>query len=238
LREIAPDEALPILERALAASILERRVGYQGLAKTPGERVDEILAVELIALDHGERPPAIALDLVLAAEARSAGVLKSLLSARSEARKQDEKTAGYLDSLYGGDKESGRKIFREKAQLECLRCHVAEDEGGVVGPNLKGLGVRSTRQAILESIVDPNRVFAPGFRGTVVFQHDGPPIEGVVVEDVPDHVTLHKSDGSRVTIARDAIEGTKPGISSMPTNLSEHLSRGEMRDLIEYLSQL
>jgi quinoprotein glucose dehydrogenase len=192
----------------------------------------------LIALDHGERPPAIALDAVRAAEARSSERVKALLAARTDARKSDEKTARYLDSLFGGDKDKGREIFRAKSELECLRCHTAENEGGVVGPNLKGLGARSTRQAILESIVDPNRVFAPGFRGTVVFQHDGPPVEGVAVEDVPDHVTLQLGDGKRVTIARDAIAGTKPGISSMPGNLSEHLSREEMRDLIEYLASL
>ncbi|MDZ4773078.1 MAG: PVC-type heme-binding CxxCH protein [Planctomycetota bacterium] len=238
IRELAPDEALPILEKALTASIAERRVGYQGLAKLPGEHIDALLASELAALEHGERPPAIALDLVFAAEARAAEPLKAALSARSEVRKSDEKTARYLDSLYGGESARGREIFRSKAQLECLRCHVAESEGGVVGPSLQGLSKRSTRQTILESIVDPNRVFAQGFQGTVVFQVTGPPVEGTIVEDVADHVTLMKSDGTRVTIPRADIEGTKAGISSMPTNLHEHLSREEMRDLIEYLAQL
>ncbi|MBL8857637.1 MAG: HEAT repeat domain-containing protein [Planctomycetes bacterium] len=238
LRAVAPDEALPMLEHALTASIAERRAAYQGLAKFPGERVEAILLEELSAMDAGERPPAVALDLVLAAEARADERVKALLAARSKARQTDEKTAPYLDSLYGGEVAKGRAIFREKSQLECMRCHVAEGEGGLVGPSLNDLHLRSTRHSLLESIIDPNRVFAPGFRGTVVFPLDKPPVEGVIVEDAPDHVTLRKSDGALVTFLRAEIEATRPGVSAMPSNHSEYLSREEMRDLIAYLSTL
>lgn len=237
-QRVAPDEALPLLERALEASIAERRAAYQGLAKLSPPRVVELLERELQALDHGERPAAIALDLVTAVEAHESPTLTSLRATRDAARANDSKTAGYLDSLYGGDAAKGRDVFRKKTELECMRCHTAENEGGVVGPNLKDLHVRLTREKILESIVDPNRVFSPGYQGSVVFVTDGTPVEGTLVEDTPDHVTVRKSDAQLVVIARAEIEAIKPGLSAMPVNLAEHLSREEMRDLIEYLSRL
>jgi quinoprotein glucose dehydrogenase len=235
---IDPAQAQPLLESALTASVPERRVAYQGLARIAGAHIDETFVHELTALDAGRLPPTIALDLVTAAEKRPAESVQALLAKRNEARRVDEKTARYLDSLSGGDAEKGREIFRGKTQLECLRCHVAEADGGIVGPNLKDVSKRLTRLAMLESIVDPNRVFAPGYQGTVVFPLDGQPVEGTVVEDKPDHITLRKSDATTVTIQRSDIDVIKPGLSAMPTNHAEHLSREEMRDLIEYLATL
>jgi putative heme-binding domain-containing protein len=81
-------------------------------------------------------------------------------------------------------------------------------------------------------------VFAAGYQGTVVFPLDGAPVEGTIVEDTPDHLTLRKSDASTVTIQRNEIDVIKPGLSAMPTNHAEHLSREEMRDLIEFLATL
>lgn len=235
---VAPDRALPLLESALARSVEERRAAYQGLARLPQPRVDEILIRDLTELDAGRLPQAIALDVVEACEARSNDALKARLDTRSAPRRPDVKTANYLDALYGGDARRGRDVFRGKSALECLRCHTAENEGGIVGPNLKDLAKRSTRLAILESIVDPNRTFAAGYQGSIVFKKDETSVEGLVVEDVPDHVKLRRADGTEVVVPRAEIELVKPGLSAMPTNMSENLSRDEMRDLIEYLTTL
>jgi quinoprotein glucose dehydrogenase len=183
-------------------------------------------------------PPAVALDLVDAAEKRDSDAVRSLLARRNESRSVDPQTARYEDSLFGGDAEKGRDIFRGKTSLECLRCHTAENEGGVVGPNLHDVSKRLTRELILESIVDPNRRFSPGYQGTVVFTQDGPPVEGSVIEDTPEHLVLRKADGKTVTVEKSDIDVIKPGLSAMPANMAEHLSREEMRDLIEYLCTL
>src|SRR5690606_6488417 len=101
----------------------------------------------------------------------------------------------------------GREIFRGKGELECLRCHAVAGEGGVVGPALDGVGARNARFALLESICDPNRTFAPGYQGTLVFPADGTaPVEGLVIEDTPERIVLRKADGSQVDIARSEVE--------------------------------
>jgi quinoprotein glucose dehydrogenase len=208
------------------------------MSRVARPEIDAVFVRELNALDAGIVPPAVALDLVMAAEKRSAESVQALLRCRNDARVVDPLTARYEDALCGGDADKGRDIFRGKTQLECLRCHLAENEGGIVGPNLHDVGKRLTREAILESIVDPNRRFAPGYQGTVVFPLDGAPVEGSVVEDTPEHLVLRKSDGMTTEVAKSEIDAIKPGLSAMPTNHAEHLSREEMRDLSEYLCTL
>lgn len=200
---------------------------------------DALLVRELTKLDAGLVPAEVALDLVVASEKRDTPELKTLLEARATKRAVDEKLARYADSVYGGDAARGRDIFRGKGELECLRCHAVAGEGGVVGPALDAVGQRNARFALLESICDPNRTFAKGYQGTLVFPADGtPPVEGLVIEDTPQKLVLRKADGVQVEFARAEVEGTKPGQSAMPANLTEHLSREEMRDLIEYLTTL
>ncbi len=237
-QQVAPDEALPLLERALAASVAERRVAYAGLARMGDEKADALLLAELGKLDADLVPAEVALDLVIAGERRDVPALKSLLEARATRRAADAKLAKYADCAYGGDVARGRDVFRNKGELECLRCHAVAGEGGVVGPALDGVGMRNARFALLESICDPNRTFAPGYQGTVVFPKDEAPVEGLVIEDTPERIVLRKADGVQVEFVRAEVEGTKPGLSAMPANLTDHLSREEMRDLIEYLATL
>jgi quinoprotein glucose dehydrogenase len=237
-QDVAPGEALPLLEGALLSSVAERRVAYAGLARMKDERADALLARELHKLDAELVPAECALDLVAACERRDVPALKEALAARAARREADPKLAQYVDGVYGGDATRGREIFRGKGELECLRCHTVAGEGGIVGPALDRIGAERSRHELLESICDPNRVFSPGYQGTVVFRLDGEPVEGLVMEDTPERVVVRKADGAQVDIARVEIEGTKPGLSAMPANLVDHLSREEMRDLVEYLASL
>lgn len=237
-QDVAPDEALPLLENALTASVAERRVAYAGFARWKTTQAQGLLVRELTKLEAGLVPAEVALDLVIASERRDAPELKALLDARAARRATDPELAKYVDSTYGGDVERGRDIFRNKGQLECLRCHAVASEGGIVGPALDGIGTRRSRFELLESLCAPNRTFSPGFQGSIVFPKDDAPVEGLIIEDTPERVVVRKADGVQVEFARADIEGTKPGLSAMPSNLTDHISREEMRDLIEYLATL
>ena len=63
----------------------------------------------------------------------------------------------------GGDAKAGREIFAEKAEAACMRCHKVKGEGGDVGPDLAGISAKHDRAYLLQSIVEPNAVIAPGF---------------------------------------------------------------------------
>ena len=141
----------------------------------------------------------------------------------------------YKECLYGGDGGAGRKVFFEKAEAACIRCHKIGNKGGDVGPNLTDLGLRQKREYILESIIDPNKVIAPGFESASIKTKDGQRFTGVVKKD--DDKVLVLADGNGiVTIQKDNIESRKTGQSPMPQDISKQLNKNELRDLVEYLS--
>ncbi|MFN0009777.1 MAG: PVC-type heme-binding CxxCH protein [Planctomycetota bacterium] len=236
-----PGRALPLLERALGAdSIAERRVALQGLGRIADPKADELLLAALERQSLGLFPAELALDLSLAAEARSGESVKAALSARREARQAaDEALASYLDCLNGGDSEKGRRVFRENVSLACLKCHVASDgDGGIVGPKLEGVGKRLSRLQLLESILDPNRTLSPGYEGVVFSLADDTFVEGALVSETPETVRVRKADGTEVELAASEITGRRKGLSAMPDGLRQFVSREDMRDLVEYLGGL
>ena len=142
----------------------------------------------------------------------------------------------YKECLYGGSGDAGRKIFFEKTEASCIRCHRIGNKGGDVGPNLQDLALRhKDREYILESIVDPNKVIAPGFESASVKTKDGLRITGVVKKD--DDKVLVLADGNGlVTIQKDNIETRKTGQSPMPVDIYKQLTKNELRDLVEFLA--
>jgi len=137
--------------------------------------------------------------------------------------------------LFGGDGGAGRKVFFEKAEASCIRCHKIGNKGGDVGPNLSDIGLRQKREYILESIIDPNKVIAPGFESAFVKTKDGQRLTGVVKKD--DDKVLVLADGNGlITIQKDNIDTRKTGQSPMPADIFKQLTKNELRDLVEYLA--
>jgi quinoprotein glucose dehydrogenase len=237
---LSPAKALPLLEQAARqGSCDERRVAYAALAKLDEPQVDALFAAELDKLRASLVPVEVALDLIEAAEQRKSDAVKRALEALREPRKIDASLAPFVDSLYGGERERGRKVFREKAETTCLRCHRIEwNEGGQVGPDLNGVGKRLSRVELLESIADPNRRIARGYGAIVLTLDDDTHVAGIVVSESAERVKLRTAQDELVEVETRRIAGRRADLSAMPQNVSSFLSRDEMRDLIEYLAGL
>ncbi|MCC6428136.1 MAG: HEAT repeat domain-containing protein [Phycisphaerales bacterium] len=63
----------------------------------------------------------------------------------------------------GGDPAIGRELFLHHKSAECLRCHIIQGNGGIAGPELTHIAVRSPTSKIIESIVEPTAVIASGY---------------------------------------------------------------------------
>ena len=146
-------------------------------------------------------------------------------------------TDRYLWAMKGGDAERGKKVFAEKTEVSCIRCHRIDGTGGKVGPDLSGVGKLRERRVVLESIVDPNVKISEGFGQIIVATDDGLLHTGVVKEETETQLALMDKDGNVSWLDVDTIEGRKEGKSSMPEDLIKQLSKDELRDLVEYLSQ-
>ena len=135
-----------------------------------------------------------------------------------------------------GDTKSGYEVARRT----CFVCHKLYGEGADVGPDLTGVG-RSTLDALLHNIIDPNEVVGNGYGTTEVELKDGSSVSGRIVEDTPTRLKLVASGPTEHIIARSdiALENSKPKIrtselSLMPEGL-EAIPDKEFRDLIWYL---
>ena len=240
LTKVAPDAALPLAERVLASGELgERRAACRILGGSPASGAAAALAKELEKLAQGLFPVELAFDLCSAARERNDPVLDALLARVTAPRSADPALAPYVDGLFGGDRERGKQVFREKSATACLRCHKIEwDEGGTVGPDMRGLGKRLSRLQILESIVQPNRYVSAGYRSTVFVMRDERIVEGRVLVEDARVFRIIDADARTIELPKDEVEERRDGRSAMPDGLEKFLSTQEMRDLIEYLASI
>ena len=242
---VNPATALPILAEAVAGDrILVRQLSYATLATLNREDSDAILERELAGFLAGRAPKEVTLDLLEASRKRrsSSPGLNAKLTQYESARPTDDPLAAHLPSLWGGNADKGRRIFRDKTETTCLRCHSYEGrESDLAGPELSDVGLRLKRAEILESIVTPNLKIADGFQNEFIETIDGHSYTGRVLSEADGKTEIEfEEDGARksVQIASSTIVFRKETKSSMPADLIGHLSPYELRDLIEFLSSL
>jgi quinoprotein glucose dehydrogenase len=142
----------------------------------------------------------------------------------------------YLSTLWGGDLQRGRTIFRYH-NAQCIRCHAVDGDGGRVGPDLRGVPDRIGHRALLESLILPNAVIAKGYGTSVITLKDGSCLTGSLLSQSTATASLRLSDGSTRTVLAQDIASMSPPLSAMPP-MGSVLSLEEMRDLIAYLSSL
>jgi quinoprotein glucose dehydrogenase len=222
-------EALPVLLRLAqnGRSLAIRQSAITGLG-TAG--ADDALG-ELF--DSGLLP-ALELDFLEAAAKRPA--LKARVAKYEAERKAEDPLGAYRETLQGGDAAAGRRIFFERSDVQCIRCHQIGNEGGQVGPPLTKIPEEKTREYLLESIVLPNKQIAEGW-GQTAFQLQNDSVEvGRVEKETEAAVTLVLSDGQRKVIAKGDIKARKAALSSMPEDLVKQLTKRDLRDLVEFLA--
>ena len=239
LAKLEPSQALTVLEEVLdRGSITERQGAFTTLGKMPSAGADLLLAKWLDRFVANQIAPEIRLDLLEACRLRESDAIKDRLHKLDEARSANDPLAPYRETLAGGDAQRGARILREKAEVSCLRCHKVRGKGGEVGPELTGIGKRQNREYLLASIVTPNAAIAKGFETLVIARNDGQVVSGVLKEDDGKQLRLLDVNGKAFTVPKSEIEEQKRGASAMPDDVVKHLSKSEIRDLVEFLAGL
>lgn len=214
------DPTRPLAAVLESGSIGEKQSALAALANLEGS--EKVLESLLSKLENA--PKEIRLDIIEAAAKRPA--------LKEKAAKFD----GLTYSLNGGDAAAGRKIFIERAEVSCQRCHKIRNEGGEVGPDLTGLGARLAREQILEAIAYPNKSIAAGFESVTVFLKNGTTVAGVVKSENDSTLVVNSPEDGILNVKKSEIEKRAPGISAMPEGLATLLTRKELRDLVEFLA--
>jgi putative heme-binding domain-containing protein len=128
-----------------------------------------------------------------------------------------------------GDPAKG-KAYYEKAG--CAVCHA----GSGLGPDLKGVAARFSREDLFRSIVDPNKDVSDRYRTTQVVTKSGAVQVGLVVYESADGVLLQTAPSTMIRIPGNDIEEQRlQRTSIMPTGLLDKATDMELADLMAYL---
>jgi quinoprotein glucose dehydrogenase len=195
---------------------------------------DKILGEWLEKLQRGNAPNELYLDIIDAASKRPSLKRKAeetLTSIGAKGPLQD-----LIVSLYGGNASEGRKIFFERADVSCMRCHKIKGEGGEVGPDLTGIGTRQPREYIAESVAFPNKQIAKGFESVLVTLKNGTAYAGIVKSEDSNNLVLNSPEDGIVTIKKSDIHSRNLGLSAMPDGMATLLGKKDFRDLMEFLA--
>ena len=136
-----------------------------------------------------------------------------------------------------GDPARGEAIFRRKDQL-CFKCHAIGGAGGRVGPDLVSLGASAQVDYLIDSLLNPNKAVKENYHSLVVATDEGRIYTGIKVRQTDRELILRDAEDRDIAIPLASIEQQAPGGSLMPAGLSDNLTRGELIDLVRFLSEL
>jgi len=219
-------------------AVVEKQGAFALLADLKAGESDALLADWLERLLKGNAAPELHLDILEAARRRDTPELKKKLEQYAAGLAPTDPLAPYHTALHGGDADSGKRIFFDKAEVACVRCHKVNGTGGEVGPDLTGIAKREKRAYLLEAIVLPDRQIAKGFDAVVLTLTNGQFKVGIIKSEDKKEVKLMTPEGQLLAIPVSQIEDRARGKSAMPADLLKHLSGRELRDLVEFLATL
>ena len=233
--KLNPGNALAQLTQALTVgSVSEQQAAIVALGNQSG--ANAVLTQQLDLLLTGKLRRELELDLLEATTKRATPEMKSRMDRFSAGRDPKDKLSAYREALYGGDAANGRRIFYERQDVACFRCHKIQGEGGDVGPDLSGIGVRKPREYLLESIVYPNATIASGYENVVVTLKNGTSYAGQLKVETDTELTINAGEDGLVKVKKSDVKTRERGLSSMLEELGNVLSRRELRDVVEFLA--
>lgn len=242
LRVLAERDQASAVQRIPAVLEQGELIEQQSAAGVLGEMTtpesQQVLAEWLQRVGTGKVPPALTLDLLEASRRRKHPELDAKLAEIEAARPTDDPLGEYRPALVGGDAERGRKVFFEKSEVSCVRCHKISAFGGEVGPELTKVAANHPRDYLLEAITQPDKAIAKGFEPVVILTHDGRQVSGTLREEDDQQVKLITAEGNILVVRKADIDERARGKSAMPEDLVKKLSKFELRDLVEFLATL
>jgi putative heme-binding domain-containing protein len=125
----------------------------------------------------------------------------------------------------------GAEVFTKN----CAVCHTIEGQGGMVGPQLDGIGGRGPDR-LLEDILDPNRNVDRAFRMTMVTLKNGTIASGLFRREEGTQLVLADLTAQevRVPIAEIAMR-QETETSLMPPTFGDLIPPAELNDLLAFL---
>jgi putative heme-binding domain-containing protein len=148
-----------------------------------------------------------------------------------------EREALVIEITRNGDPARGEAIFR-RTDSACLKCHAIAGAGGQVGPSLESIGASAPVDYLLDAILEPNKAIKENYHSLAVATSDGRIVNGIKLRQSDDAIILRDAEDREVAIPVAEIEEQKTDGSLMPAGQADLLTRGELIDLVKFLSVL
>ncbi|HET6410301.1 MAG TPA: PVC-type heme-binding CxxCH protein [Chthoniobacteraceae bacterium] len=249
------DTFAPLTLREQLAGVLGQKAGVAPalvtVLKTAPHRLQQAIALALAtsptgcsalldAVASGQASPTLLRDRALVDRLRAAKIgdlekrLAVLTANLPPANEQMEKQLTMRrDAFASGkpDAKRGADVFRRN----CVACHRVGAEGGLVGPQLDGIGNRGLER-IIEDVLDPNRNVDAAFRTQTITRKDGTVATGLFRREEGAQLILADFAGKEFPIAKDDVQSRSESETSlMPPSLGDIMPATEFNDLIAYL---
>jgi putative heme-binding domain-containing protein len=138
-----------------------------------------------------------------------------------------------------GNPTHGRAMFLDLKGVACAKCHRVGKEGGEVGPDLSGIGLKYNRNQLIESVLYPSKQILDGYDVTILETKAGQVLTGIVRAEADGAVTLIDAEGKKHTVKTADVESrAKSAKSIMPDGLQNGLTIAEFADIISFLETL
>jgi putative heme-binding domain-containing protein len=154
-------------------------------------------------------------------------------------QKLDPKAYAEFAKKNAGDAARGKALFSDTKGVACIKCHKVNGEGGEVGPDLTGVGLKYGRDHFVESVLYPSAKILDGYKQTMVLTKSGIVVAGRFLGDTGDEITLMDAEGKRRAIKKSEIDRQKEAeLSLMPEGLNTGLSLQDFVDIVSFLESL
>ena len=158
--------------------------------------------------------------------------IQSAIAATATELPPQYRDTDWAAAAVAGNAGQGGKLFDK---LGCVKCHaIKPTDAGGGAPSLVNVGARFSPAYLAESILVPNKVVSPGFRGTALTFADEGEAVGLVVGETDAQLELLLINGTRRTFDKKNITSRRiQELSPMPEGLIQNPA--ELRDLLAFL---
>lgn len=125
----------------------------------------------------------------------------------------------------------GSKVF----QQHCALCHQVDGKGGLIGPQLDGIG-NWGKESLTTKILDPNRNITENFRTYNISMKSGQTMTGLFRREQGETTVFADQSGKEFSVAKNEVKEMNPSkFTLMPDNFHTVLSESEFDALLAYL---
>jgi cytochrome c oxidase cbb3-type subunit III len=135
-----------------------------------------------------------------------------------------------------GDAVRGAQVYQAQG---CATCHTVNGRGGPIGPDLTGIGARSSPAFLRRSLIDPEADLPSRFMQVRVVTRDGQRLTGVRVNEDPFSIQFSDMTGTLHSFFKDELAelARDAGKTPMPS-YRDRLEPKALDDLVAYLVSL